>query len=237
MIEIQSSYLHGEDLRCAERIGASMEPELRQLLPTLADPVRVQIGTEGRVIPQLGFGARSVTVDSIQVTLDPDHRDGNVGLLQTHLRPVLFHECHHLVRGWVMHGGMRPLQLIEAVICEGLGSAFERDAAGHSNPWCSYPETVRSWVDELLKLPINAPYVQWMFAHPDGRQWVGYRAGVFIADRAMAASERSAAELAQTPYEEILRLADLPLPNKPLNMCRLIIQGFRSAPARRSKPS
>lgn len=33
-------------------------------------------------------------------------------------------------------------------------------------------------------------------------------------------------ELAGAGYENILRLADLPLPDKYLNMCRLIIQGF-----------
>jgi hypothetical protein len=48
-----------------------------------------------------------------------------------------------------------------------------------------------------------------MFQHPDGRRWIGYRAGTYIADRAIAASSRSAAELVQTPTGEILSLAGI----------------------------
>lgn len=133
-------------------------------------------------------------------------------LIEQSLRPVLFHECHHVVRGWVLRGGTRRKRFIDGVVHQGLASAFERDAAGHQRPWCSYPEDVRRWVDELLPLPVYVPYAKWMFSHPDGRRWIGHRAGVFIADRAIAASGRSAAELAETPCEEILSLAEIALP-------------------------
>lgn len=201
-----------DDRRIAERICADTALELRTLLPALPDVVQIQIGSHGRVIPQLGYEARATTMDSVSFVLDPEHAQGNAILMQKHLRPALFHECHHLVRGWVLRGGRPPKRFIDGVIHEGLASAFERDAAGHASPWTSYPSEVGSWVDELLALPVNAPYVDWMFFHPDGRQWIGYRAGVFIADRAIAASGLSAAGLAQTPSEEILALAEFPLP-------------------------
>ena len=157
-----------------------------------------------------------MTPNSVSFRIDPDYPGGAARLLQERLRPALFHECHHLVRGWVVRGGRPRRCFIEGVICEGLASAFERDAAGSTPPWCRYPDNVRDWVDELLRLPMASPYRQWMFMHPDGRRWVGYRAGVFIADRAIAASRRTAAELAEVDYEEILRLAGLPLPaNRP----------------------
>ena len=48
---------------------------------------------------------------------------------------------------------------------------------------------------------------QWMFRHPDGRRWIGYRAGTYIADRAIAASGLSAAQLVLVPTDEILEMA------------------------------
>jgi hypothetical protein len=48
----------------------------------------------------------------------------------------------------------------------------------------------------------------WMVEHPDGRRWIGYRAGTFIADQAIAASGRTAAQLATMPTDEVLALAD-----------------------------
>lgn len=46
-----------------------------------------------------------------------------------------------------------------------------------------------------------------MYRHPDGRQWIGYRAGTHIADRAIKASGLSAAQLVNVPTAEILKLA------------------------------
>ncbi|MGH8532580.1 MAG: hypothetical protein ACREV1_07595 [Gammaproteobacteria bacterium] len=58
-----------------------------------------------------------------------------------------------------------------------------------------------------MALPLSAPYHDWMFQHPDDRRWIGYRAGTYIADQAIAASDRSAAELVLTPTDEILKIA------------------------------
>lgn len=195
-----------------ETTCARASVELRRLLPALPDVVHVNVATRGRVIPQLGYGARATTERSLAFVVDPQHPSGSKALIEESLRPVLFHECHHIVRGWVMRGGKRRKRFIDGVIHEGLASAFERDAVGHAPPWIHYPDNVRDWVDELLPLPVYVPYAKWMFAHPDGRCWIGYRAGVFIADRAMAASGRSAAELAETSCEDMLALADIPLP-------------------------
>lgn len=209
MIEVlfESGSLSDNERTIAEQVCARVDDELRTLLPTLPDPVHVSVATSRRVIPEMGYGATAMTRDSVSFRLDSGHAGGIEWLLQKGLRPALFHECHHLVRGWVVQGGKPRRHFIEGVICEGLASAFERDAAGSTPPWCHFPDNVREWVDELLRLPMSAPYAQWMFMHPDGRRWVGYRAGVFIADRAIAASGRTAAELAETGYEEILRLA------------------------------
>lgn len=122
---------------------------------------------------------------------------------------TLFHEFHHLVRGWVMNGSVPRSAFIDGVVCEGLATAFERDAAGATPLWGDYPDDVRDWIAELLPLPASAPYVDWMFLHPDGRRWIGYRAGTFIADEAISRSGRTAADLVSTSYLEVLRLAGI----------------------------
>ena len=80
------------------------------------------------------------------------------------------------------------------VISEGLATAFQRDFSGWRPPWGDYEEDVLAWVGELLKLPESERWDQWMYQHPDGRRWIGYRAGTYIADRAISESGRSAAE-------------------------------------------
>ncbi len=106
-----------------------------------------------------------------------------------------------------MTGGPPRMSFMDSVVSEGLATAFERDSGGRQPPWGEYPEQVRTWVHELLRLPLSAPYHHWMFHHPDGRRWIGYRAGTYIADEAIAASGRSAAELVLTPTDEILKMA------------------------------
>ena len=106
-----------------------------------------------------------------------------------------------------MYGGAAPGSFMEGVVSEGLATAFERDFGGWEPPWGEYPEDVEEWVAELLELPLSAHYSDWMFRHPDGRRWIGYRAGTYIADQAILASGRSAADLVHTATEEILRMS------------------------------
>jgi uncharacterized protein YjaZ len=96
---------------------------------------------------------------------------------------------------------------MDGVVAEGLATAFERDAAGRRPPWGRYPLEVERWVEELRALPVTAHYPTWMFQHPDGRRWIGYRAGTYIADRAIIASGRSAADLVATSTADVLNAA------------------------------
>ena len=96
---------------------------------------------------------------------------------------------------------------MDSVIHEGMATVFERDFAGADPLWGQYPEDVSDWVEELMALPETASADDWMVRHPDGRRWIGYKAGAYLVDRAIGASGLSAAELVSVPPADVIRMA------------------------------
>ena len=70
-------------------------------------------------------------------------------------------------------------------------------------------EHLRSFIffAELRSVQETEPLEHWMRRHPDGRRWIGLKAGTYLVDRAMRASGQSAAELVSASTEEVLSLA------------------------------
>jgi len=200
-----------EEARSAIReVCRVTEPEVRALLPKLQSTVELAslIGTPDSVIPETGEVGMAFNPSTVRWTVDASRPGGVAAVARAHLRYSLFHELHHCVRGWVWRSGARQTSFMDGVVSEGLATAFERDAAGRLPPWGEYdPKEATAWVTELLQLPLTAPYNEWMFRHPDGRRWIGYRAGTYIADRAIAASGLSAAQLVLVPTNEVLKMA------------------------------
>ena len=96
---------------------------------------------------------------------------------------------------------------MDDVVSEGLATVFERDSAKISVPWGDYPDNVSAWLAELMALPPDAPREQWFSRHPDGRRWIGYKVGAYLADRATRASRRSPADLVLVPTADIIGMA------------------------------
>lgn len=186
--------------RTIARIAGLAAIEARRHLPALPPQITLQVQSGKDVIPELGATAVAGLTDWVRWTVDPDHPQGVLEIAETHLRATLFHEFHHLVRG----STITSRTLMDQVVSEGLATAFERDFAGVSRPWGQYPDDVSTWVDELLALPSNARPMDWMSRPVDGRRWMGYRAGTYLADLAITKLNRSAAELVSTPTDEIL---------------------------------
>ena len=186
--------------RTIARIAGSTMREARQHLPALAPQITLRVRSGKDVIPELGAGATAIAPDWVQWTVDPDNAQGVVTIAETHLRGALFHEFHHLVRGTAINSET----LMDHVVTEGLATVFERDFAGISRPWAQYPDDVSAWLDELLKQPATATRSDWMGQHPDGRRWIGMKAGTYLVDRAMKRLNRSSADLVSTPTNEIL---------------------------------
>ncbi|MFH1277322.1 MAG: DUF2268 domain-containing putative Zn-dependent protease [Candidatus Eisenbacteria bacterium] len=196
-----------EERATIEEIAVAAEVEIRSLLPQLPKKILLTVLSGKDVIPETGEMGTAVALAYVRWTVDPSRPGGVMALAKSNLRAALFHELNHLVRGWVVYGRSPDKSFMDGVVNEGLATAFERDAAGTLPPWGMYPEEVKDWVDELLTLPLSASYEHWMFRHPDGRRWIGYRAGTYIIDKAMEASGLSASELVQSPTAKILELA------------------------------
>lgn len=189
--------------RTITRIAGAATREARRHLPALASQIILQVRSGNDVIPELGAGATVASPAFVRWTVDPENPQGVVTIAKTHLRATLFHEFHHLVRG----ATLPHVTLMDHVVTEGLATAFERDFAGASYPWGQYPDNVAAWVEELLAQPSTAKQNEWIFRHPDGRRWIGMRAGTYLVDRAMTQLRRTSAELVSVSTEEILAAA------------------------------
>lgn len=202
-----SRHFSKEARRAIEEVCAGAEPEIRAHLGELPRNIELACQTGTFVIPETGEMGTAVAPNRVGWTVNANLPGGVPAIARAQLRFTLFHELHHLVRGWVMYGGAPRTSFMDGVVSEGLATVFERDIGGRKTPWGDYPEDVERWVVELLELPVYAPYNHWMFDHPDGRRWIGYRAGTYIADQAILASGLSAVELVLVPTDEVLRMS------------------------------
>jgi hypothetical protein len=58
-------------------------------------------------------------------------------------------------------------------------------------------------------LPDDSPRDVWLFEHPDGRRWIGMRAGTFLVDCAMKATGQTSADLVRTPTAALIAMCPL----------------------------
>jgi hypothetical protein len=198
-----------EERRVIQREGDAALAEIAGVLPGVPARIELLVQAGAQVIPETGDGGAALAPGQIGWTVDPTRPGGVAELARTRLRFTLFHEVHHLVRGWTMAGQTAGTRMIDAAVSEGMATAFERDAAGSKPPWGDYPaDDVAGWVEDLLGVTGGLrDYTTWMFYHSDGRRWIGYRSGTYLVDQAIAASGRSAGDLVHATTDEILGLA------------------------------
>jgi hypothetical protein len=192
------------DRQTIEAIADRATRDVRRLLPALPSELRLTVQPGTTVIPETGESAEFGLPGAVYWTVDPRHRGGIAGVASAQLRATLFHEYFHLIR----EPGRSGRSLVDAAVNEGLATVFEREFGGAPTPWGSYPADVAGWAQELLALPNDAPREHWMFRHPDGRRWIGYKVGTYLVDRAVRRSGRSIVDLAGVPTETILAWAE-----------------------------
>jgi hypothetical protein len=203
---IDGEDLSQSDMRVIEGIAHATVREARRYLPQLPTPlvIRVQPGTD---VSERGENGTAAQPNMVLWTVDPHHPAGVQRVARTWLRTCLFHELHHLVRDETL----ARTTMLDFVVAEGMATAFQRDLTQAVPPWGEYPPAAATWVEELRGLPADPDHRRmWLRQHPDGRRWIGYKAGTYLVDRAMRTSGRSAAELVTTSTREVLRLAGSP---------------------------
>jgi uncharacterized protein YjaZ len=186
-----------------QRVADQAARDVRPLLPTLPTDLRITVQATDRVIAETGETGSIGLPGAVYWMVDPGHDGGVMAVVTAQLRSTLFHEWYHLVR----ENKFLPQTLAERAVNEGLATAFERDFGDAPTPWGAYPADVADWTTELLAVDPPVPSREWMYGHPDGRRWIGFKVGTYIADRAVRESGLSLAQLAGEPTERILALA------------------------------
>ena len=185
------------------------EEEVRALLPTLPDVIEVTAMAIDRNVDIVGgVTGRANAPGKVQVELSSVFRGGISAAAHSALSSTIFHEFHHLDRGWTIQGNKFGAGIPIAAVNEGLASVFAEKYTGvYFEAAYSYPEDAAEWLQEILALPVDADYSTWMMGeHPDGRNSIGYRVGRYIVHKAIVNSGKNILELSSLTPEEILGL-------------------------------
>jgi len=122
---------------------------------------------------------------------------------------ISYHEFHHVWRGWTLSKNEFEKGITTAAINEGLADVFSKTYTGVYLKVGNTSDDIGGWTQEVLKLPKDADYNQWMNQHNDGRLAIGYRVGTYIVEHALKNSNMSIIELSKHKPEEILKKSGL----------------------------
>lgn len=187
------------------------EKEVRELLPTLPDSIKViveKVDWDLNAVGGVTGRAESNTPPVVMVQISHRYREGVIDSIYSGLQAALFHELHHLSRGWAIQDNVFSPGIPNAMVNEGLAVVFAEIYTGTIFEANAYPEEADGWVQEILDLPLDASYSDWVMGeHPDGRTYIGYRTGNFLIRKAMTRSNKSILELSELKPQEIVKLA------------------------------
>ena len=190
---------------------SNSEEEVRNLLPNLPDSIKVIVeNVDWNLDIVNGVTGRTETNHPplVLVQISNNYQGGVIDSLYQGLKSTIFHEFHHLSRGWAIQDNKFGPGISNAMVNEGLAVTFTEIYTGNIINVNSYPKEADNWVKEILALPLDASYAQWVMGeHPDGRTYIGYRTGNFLARRAMNNTGKSILELSNLMPNEIIKLA------------------------------
>jgi uncharacterized protein YjaZ len=185
--------------------------KIRKLLPSLPQEITVSIQITDKDFKENGGvngrAERNFPAEVI-IEISNVYPGGVSGAIDVGLIPVVYHEFHHLTRGWAIMDNKYDTEIYIAAVNEGLAIVFSEIYTGVFLPWNQHSNDADKWVKEIISLPKNANYRKWMFKHPDGRIGIGYKAGNFIIRKAMEKSNKDILELSKLSHRKILRLAE-----------------------------
>ena len=186
----------------------AVEREVRRLLPGLPQRIVVTIENFAVDLRPVGGIAGRAEAPGVVTILVSDSSSVDTAELKASLQASVFHEFHHLARGWTITDNSFGPGIQIAVVNEGLAQIFAEQYSGTSYARFDYPPEAEEWLEEILALPADASYNVWMNDHPDGRVAIGYRIGRYVVHQAMARSGLSILELSDLSPAEVLQLAE-----------------------------
>ncbi|MEC7262334.1 MAG: DUF2268 domain-containing putative Zn-dependent protease, partial [Bacteroidota bacterium] len=201
-----------EQKELIQEMITNSENEIRALLPQLPDSIMVAVEIVDWDLDVVGGVTGRTETNSppfVAIQISEKYPGGVTKAAQTALKHTIFHEFHHLSRGWAIQDNVYGPGINIATVNEGLAVVFSEEYTHQSMKADSPPEAAvaAQWAKEILKLPEDANYQHWMFEHPDGRQSIGYRTGNYIIRKAMENSGKNVIELSNTTPAEIWELA------------------------------
>ena len=188
------------------------EKKLRTILPTLPKDIRLIINIIDREINSVGGvtgRTETHTPGEILIEISNVFPGGVSEAVKTALEATLFHEFHHIYRGWAMKGNKFGPGIPNAMVNEGLAVVFSEIYTGKKFEVNSFSKEADNWVREILALPLDASYSDWVMGkHPDGRTTIGYRSGNYLIRKTIANSEKNILELSELSSDEIFSIAN-----------------------------
>lgn len=178
--------------------------------PELADAVTVEIHPIERpgVDALGGVTGRAQAPGLLILEMSVTYPGGLEAAAQAGLMRTGLHELHHLARGWTIEDNAFGPGIAIAAANEGLADVYAELYEGRETAYAPLDGAIfTAWAEEIRALPRNANYGEWMFAHPDGREAIGYRTGAELVRQAMANSGLGIVELSACSPDEIWRMA------------------------------
>lgn len=187
------------------------EKEVRNLLPKLPDGIKViveNVDWDLEIIDGVAGRTETNSPPLVMVQISRKYKNGKIEAVRSGLRATIFHEFHHLSRGWAIQDNKFGPGIPNAMVNEGLAVAFSEIYTGIINEVNSFTDDADGWVKEILALPLDASYSDWVMGkHPDGRTYIGYRTGNYLVRKAMTNSGKDILELSELGPGEIIKLA------------------------------
>ena len=198
--------------KAVNEIITNAEKKVRGFLPNLPKDIKVIIEIVDWDLNAVGgVTGRTETNNPAIVAIQVSNKfkGGISNALDVGLESTIFHEFHHLSRGWAIQDNKFERGISIAMVNEGLAEVFAEDYTNAVFEENHVPKDAdaNAWVNEILGLSKYADYQKWMFEHPDGRTSIGYRAGTFLVRQAMSKSENNILELSILTPNEIIKLA------------------------------
>ena len=210
-IDAEKYEVQPELLQEIQEIIVESERGVREILQGLPESIKVNVTFVDKGFDiwghPSGVNGRADSPGVVCIEVYSGFPSGISTEIKKNLSRLIYHEFHHLVRGWTMNDNKFGPGIKIAAINEGLAVVFSEQYAKGKFIKLAAPDNAQRWLKEIKALPTNANYGKWMNQHIDGRFSIGYRTGMYVVKLAMTKSGKTIFELSKMSPEKIYHLA------------------------------